>query len=388
TDGNFYGTTYGGGASCSCGTVFKMTPAGTISILHAFTGTDGNENYVGHAGLIQATDGNFYGTTPGGGASGAGTVFQMTPGGTVTVLHAFAGGTDGATPNAALIQASDRNFYGTTISGGANGFLGVVFEITAPVPTIPTATAGPNQIVTSNNIGQATVTLTGSGTSPTGLPLTYNWSLGATTIGVTPAVTVTLPLGFYTFTFTVTDSNGQSASASTNVTVQLPTIAGPAGPAGPQGPTGPPGATGPQGPAGSQGPQGPAGPAGSQGPVGPQGPAGPANSQLWNTFLAGAFNNVFTASRFTPDGNLTMTGIQVQLETAPVGCVTNAVIRVSDGTPAGTRTLTLTSAANDSGPLAVDYSAGTPITVGISTRAVGCNTRPQDANVLVQYKGR
>ena len=67
--------------------------------------------------LIQATDGNFYGTTPDGG-SGFGTVFRMTPSGTVTVLHDFAGGTDGADPEASLIQATDGNFYGTTAGGG------------------------------------------------------------------------------------------------------------------------------------------------------------------------------------------------------------------------------------------------------------------------------
>ena len=83
-----------------------------------------------------------------------------------------------------------------------------------------------------------------------------------------------------------------------------------------------------------------------------------------------------------------MTRIQVSLGTAPLGCSTNAVIQISDGTPAGTKTLMLTAAANDSGPLAVDYSAGTPILVRLSIRAVGCVIRPQNANVLVQYKGR
>ena len=177
----------------------------------------------------------------------------------------------------------------------------------------------------------------------------------------------------------------------------IPGLQGPAGPAGSVGPAGATGAqgaagsTGATGAQGSAGTQGPAGATGSQGPTGlpgPQGPAGPANSQLWNTFMAGALNSVLTAGRFTPDGNLTMTRIQVSLHTAPTGCNTNAVVQVSDGTPAGTKTLTLTAAAGDSGPLAVNYSAGTVLTVGISTKAAGCNTRPQDANVLVQYKGR
>src|SRR5579864_5347084 len=110
SDGNFYGTTQDGPDS-GFGTVFKMTPAGGVTVLHAFTGgVDG-----GHplAPLIQASDGNFYGTTQDGG-SGFGTVFMMTPSGVVIVLHAFTGGTDGGTPYAALIQATDGNFYGTT----------------------------------------------------------------------------------------------------------------------------------------------------------------------------------------------------------------------------------------------------------------------------------
>ena len=107
-----------------------MTPSGTVTVLHAFVGgkTDGANP---QAALIQATDGNFYGTTLSGGPSDNGTVFQMTPGGTVTVLHAFAGGTtDGANPTAALIQATDGNFYGTTSSGGTSAFFGTVFKMT------------------------------------------------------------------------------------------------------------------------------------------------------------------------------------------------------------------------------------------------------------------
>jgi uncharacterized repeat protein (TIGR03803 family) len=127
TDGNFYGTTSGGGTS-QYGTVFKMTPSGTLTVLHEFTGgtTDGAYPV---AALIQATDGNFYGTTQSAGAGAGGTVFKMTPGGTVTVLHAFIGGTDGADPAASLIQATDGNFYGTTTQGGGSGG-GTVFKMT------------------------------------------------------------------------------------------------------------------------------------------------------------------------------------------------------------------------------------------------------------------
>ncbi len=117
SDGNFYGTTGAGGTSDD-GTVFKITPSGTQSVLHAFakSGSDGETPY---AGLIQGSDGNFYGTTYFGGANGFGTVFKVTPGGTETVLYSFAGGGDGQHPYAGVIQGSDGNFYGTTYQGGS-----------------------------------------------------------------------------------------------------------------------------------------------------------------------------------------------------------------------------------------------------------------------------
>jgi uncharacterized repeat protein (TIGR03803 family) len=134
TDGNFYGTTSyrGGGSGCfgaGCGTVFQMTPDGTVTTLYVFAGeTDG----AVPVSMMQAADGTFYGTTAQGGgpgcfSQGCGTVFQMTPDGAITILHAFTGGTDGATPTG-LIQASDGGFYGTTYDGGTFG-VGVVFRL-------------------------------------------------------------------------------------------------------------------------------------------------------------------------------------------------------------------------------------------------------------------
>ena len=136
TDGNLYGTTYSGGANGE-GTVFKVTAGGELTTLYSFcaqTGcTDGKEPI---AGLVQATNGNFYGTTSQGGANNYGTVFEITAEGTLTTLHSF-GGADGANPGAALIQASNGNFYGTTSNGGnidacpSGPGCGTVFEITA-----------------------------------------------------------------------------------------------------------------------------------------------------------------------------------------------------------------------------------------------------------------
>ena len=131
SDGNFYGTTPSGGAN-DVGTVFKITPAGTETVLYSFKGApaDGAEEPGTPDGLIQASDGNFYGMTQLGGANGFGTVFEITPTGTETVLYSFKGGaSDGARPNGDLVQAGNGNFYGTTQLGGANGF-GTVFEIT------------------------------------------------------------------------------------------------------------------------------------------------------------------------------------------------------------------------------------------------------------------
>jgi len=126
TDGNFYGTTAYGGVNDD-GTVFKVTSGGTLTTLHSFDLTD--DGAYPYAGLVQATNGNFYGTTSYGGANAYGTVFEITPGGTLTTLHSF-DDTDGAYPEATLVQATNGNFYGTTEYGGTGGF-GTVFSITS-----------------------------------------------------------------------------------------------------------------------------------------------------------------------------------------------------------------------------------------------------------------
>jgi uncharacterized repeat protein (TIGR03803 family) len=125
--GTFYGTAQWGGAN-SLGVVFKMTSTGTVTVLHAFAG--GKEGANPAASLLLASDGRLYGTTQYGGANNQGTVFKLTTSGQMTLLHSFTGQNgDGAQPIAALIQATDGGLYGTTIGGGANN-LGVVFKIT------------------------------------------------------------------------------------------------------------------------------------------------------------------------------------------------------------------------------------------------------------------
>jgi uncharacterized repeat protein (TIGR03803 family) len=129
--GTLYGTTvHGGGASCYCGTVFKVMRSGAESVLYSFTGKP--DGFGPDAGLVDV-NGTLYGTTINGGAKGDGTVFAVTPSGTETVLHSFAGKPDGAHPYAGLINVNGT-LYGTTTSGGANcsstGGCGTVFTIT------------------------------------------------------------------------------------------------------------------------------------------------------------------------------------------------------------------------------------------------------------------
>ena len=133
-DGDLYSTAYDG-------EIYKMTPGGALTVLHSFSGPDGSMPW---SGVIQATDGNFYGTTTYGGAPcaylgppGCGTVYKMTPDGTLTTLHSFCAQTgcpDGAEPLAGVIQATDGNLYGLTEVGGSGDCTpsgcGVAFKIT------------------------------------------------------------------------------------------------------------------------------------------------------------------------------------------------------------------------------------------------------------------
>lgn len=150
SDGSLYVTTPGSANGGTRGTVFRWTAAGTFSMLYAFTGgTDGD----GHdAGVIQAADGALYEVTGRDGLANSsvadGTLFSLTPGGALTTLHTFKGATSGAgfTPHMRLAQGTDGNLYGTTVNGGASGY-GTVFQFavssdltTLVTPTEPTAT--------------------------------------------------------------------------------------------------------------------------------------------------------------------------------------------------------------------------------------------------------
>ena len=114
--------------SCKCGNLFRISPSGSYSNLHYFSGLT-NDGGSPNGALIQSSDGNFYGTAFGGGTHGAGVVFRISPGGSYTNLYSFGSiPADGSGPRGGLVQGSDGNFYGTTVSGGSNNF-GTVFRL-------------------------------------------------------------------------------------------------------------------------------------------------------------------------------------------------------------------------------------------------------------------
>ena len=153
TDGNFYGTTSKGGAN-NHGSVFKITPTGALTTLYSFSGSDGAYPY---ANLVQGTDGNFYGTTYQGGTGGGyGTVFRITPAGTLTTQYTFRI-VDGANPMAGLVQGTDGNFYGTT-SRRARSQRDRVPSDAGPSPTVTGVSPASGPVS-----GGTVVTISGSG---------------------------------------------------------------------------------------------------------------------------------------------------------------------------------------------------------------------------------
>jgi uncharacterized repeat protein (TIGR03803 family) len=177
SDGNFYGTTVEGGGAHRQGMVYKVTPAGRLSELYGFCAlancADGKEP---QAGVVQGTDGNFYGTTHGqlaGARTTYGTIFQLTPTGAITTLETF-DSHNGAWPGAPLLQATNGNFYGSTGLGGASGCpetCGTVFRVSMGLG--PFVEASPNfgvagrvvEILGNNLTGTTNVTFNGTPTT-------------------------------------------------------------------------------------------------------------------------------------------------------------------------------------------------------------------------------
>jgi uncharacterized repeat protein (TIGR03803 family) len=195
-DGNFYGTTMAGGANKK-GTVFALTPTGKLRTLYSFCSlsscTDGE---LPVAGLIQGSDGNFYGTTLQGGVGFRwGTVFEITPSGALTTLHSF-DDSDGANPNAGLLQATNGTFYGVTTGGGPIDQWGTVFSLSTGL----TPFVAPRP--TSGKVGAKVVLL---GTNLIGATAVQFDATAATfTVDSKSEITTTVPTGAITGKITVT----------------------------------------------------------------------------------------------------------------------------------------------------------------------------------------
>jgi uncharacterized repeat protein (TIGR03803 family) len=209
--GDFFGTTvYGGaGANCTlsqgCGTAFRVPPGGSgiLIKMHDFCSATGCADGSTPNALIQALDGNFYGTTSGGGNSaGDGTVFKLTPGGLFSVIHRFSG-PDGANPITALLQGTDGNLYGTTSHGGTDGG-GTIFRISLRMPpfvkTVQNAGAvGSSVIILGNNLTGAT-------------SVTFDGTASTFSVVSDTEITATVPAGAFTGEIQVTTPTTTLAS--------------------------------------------------------------------------------------------------------------------------------------------------------------------------------
>jgi len=209
TNGSFYGTTSAGGASGG-GTVFEITPAGSGSFItrYSFCAQTGClDGQLPVAPLIQATDGDFYGTTQEGGAYGGGTIFKITPSGTLTTLYSFNEEAVGSWPESPVFQATDGAFYGTTYYGGPPPCIdgcGTVYQLTVGLgPFVATQpTFGP---------GGAAVTILG--TDLTGATsITFNGTPAVFTVVRASEITTTVPVGATTGTVQVVTPGGTLSS--------------------------------------------------------------------------------------------------------------------------------------------------------------------------------
>ena len=209
TDGKFYGATYSGGPSGSNGTVFSITASGMLMTLYNFCSQSNCSDGRGPwAGLLQGTDGMFYGTTEQGGHDNAGRIFSITPTGTLTTLHKFMI-TDGENSYGGLIQDTNGTFYGTTAAGGAN-FAGTVFSLSVGLG--PFVEANP----TAGRVGKAVRIL---GTNLTGTTsVTFNGTAATFTVVSSSEITTTVPTGATTGTVKVVTPGG-TLSSNVNFTV-------------------------------------------------------------------------------------------------------------------------------------------------------------------------
>jgi uncharacterized repeat protein (TIGR03803 family) len=209
TDGYFYGVTYNGGPQAD-GTIFKISAGGAFKTLYNFCAqTNCTDGANPSGGLVQATDGNFYGTTSAGGASGSyGTVFQLTPDGTLTTLHAF-DNSDGSDAEGSLLQATNGILYGTTYFGGpvCPGFTsgcGTLFSVALGLrPFVKSVTA-------AGRVGAEVGILGNDLTGAT--QVTFNGTAAQFTVQSATLVITHVPAGATTGTIQVTLPGGTLSS--------------------------------------------------------------------------------------------------------------------------------------------------------------------------------
>jgi uncharacterized repeat protein (TIGR03803 family) len=194
----YYGTTSSGGPAYA-GTIFKITPSGTFTNLYNFTG--GADQGCPLSGLVQANNGNLYGTASAvcESSGDAGTIFQVTPGGAFTTLYTFSGINGEANPIAGLLQATDGNFYGTTTQS-YNGPPGTVFRLSMGLPplvkAVPhTGMVGSPVIILGSNLAGAS-------------RVSFNGTPAVFTVVSSTEVTTTVPAGASTGRLTVTTPSG------------------------------------------------------------------------------------------------------------------------------------------------------------------------------------
>ncbi len=210
-DGDLYGTSSGG--TNNNGTVFRISPSGTFKSLYTFCSQVNCADGFGPTSLIQATDGNFYGTTGGGGASNEGTIFQLTPSGVFTKLYDFCPQVCANNPSpGGLVQHTDGNFYGLTLYGGSSANCGAagcgtVFKLStgfAPFVKIvvPQGTVGSSVIILGTNLTGAT-------------GVTFNAAAANFTVVSATEIVATVPIGASTGKIQVVTPSATLLSSAT-----------------------------------------------------------------------------------------------------------------------------------------------------------------------------
>ena len=214
TDGNLYGTTTNGGGPHRRGTVYQLSLAGEFTHLYSFCSlTDCADGEFPVGGLVQATDGNFYGTTEGGLTRPVhdGTIFEMNSRGNLTTLYSFDSApkaSNGAFPVASLLQATDGNFYGTTSSGGQGH--GTAFKVSTGLG--PFVTANPS----FSRIGREVMILGNNLTGTTSV--TFNGTPATFTVVSSTFIKAQVPTGATTGTIQVITPSG---TLSSNIAFQV-----------------------------------------------------------------------------------------------------------------------------------------------------------------------